>query len=423
MIYKPGIMSAKRKYLAGISAAIVVVAFAAVMVVSGGGSEKMHTVALGNFELAIEVKGEIQGKNAIIIGLPDDLKRNDLRIYQLKLKDLVEEGTLVRQGDYIATLDAAQITQQMQNNNQDLDKRRAELNDARIDSSIQLTSLREELAEFTYDLAYKKLELEQARFESPAYQRKIKVEYDKTIREMEKKHRDYELKRLDLKMKTKRIEDRFLEHHKRDSLLKRAMVATRVTSPKEGMVMYVKMWNGRKLRVGDEVNMWMPDIATLPDMSQPVSEAYIQEIDITKIAVGDSVDVTVDALPGKTIKGAVSDIANIGQELQGFDMKVFKILIDLKAQGNELKPAMTSSNRIILKKMPNVVKIPRNCLFRINGESFVYIKEGGQVMKKLVTPGIENETEVVIESGLAPGDRILLSSPENAGEIVLWAGK
>ena len=346
-IYKTEIMSGKRKYLLWISVITVVVAFAAVMVVSGGGNEKMHTVKLGNFELAIEVKGEIQGKNAIIIGLPDDLKRNDLRIYQLKLKDLVEEGTLVREGDYIATLDAAQITQQMESNNQDLDRRRAELNDAKIDSSIQLTQLREELAEFTYDLDYKKLELEQARFESPAYQRRIKVEYDKTIREMEKKHRDYELKKLDLKMKTKRIEDRFLVHHKRDSLLKRAMAATRVMSPKDGMVMYVKMWNGRKLRVGDEVNMWMPDIATLPDMNQPVSEAYIQEIDITKIAVGDSVDVTVDALPGKSIKGAVSDIANIGQELQGFDMKVFRILIDLKPQGNELKPAMTSNNRII----------------------------------------------------------------------------
>ena len=72
--------------------------------------------------------------------------------------------------------------------------------------------------------------------------------------------------------------------------------------------------------------------------------------------------------------------------------------------------------------MTNVVKIPRNSLFRINGESFVYIKEGGQDLKKPVIPGIENETEVVIESGLAPGDRILLSSPENAGEIALWAG-
>jgi len=416
-------MSAKRKYFILISVLTLVVAVAAVMVVSGGGNEKTHTVELGNFELAIEVKGEIQGKNAIIIGLPDDLKRNDLRIYQLKLKDLVEEGTLVRQGDYIATLDAAQITQQLENNNQDLERRRAELNDARIDSSIQLTKLREELAEFTYDLAYKKLELEQARFESPAYQRKVKVEFDRTIREMETKRRDYELKRLDLKMKTQRIEDRFTEHHKRDSLLKRAMASTRVLSPKDGMVMYVKLWNGRKLRVGDDVNIWMPDIATLPDMTQPVSEAYIQEIDITKIAVGDSVDVKVDALPGKSIKGAVSDIANIGQELQGFDMKVFKILIDLKAQGNELKPAMTSSNRIILKKMNNVIKIPRNSLFRLNGESFVYVKEGGEIMKKLVSPGIENEEEVVIEQGLEPGNRILLSSPENAGEIVLWAGK
>lgn len=414
-------MSLKKKYFALFSALTIVAAFAAVMVVSGGKSEKTYTVATGNFELAIEVKGEIQGRNAIVVGLPDDLKRNDLRIYQYKLKDIVEEGTLVRTGDWIATLDAAQITQQMQNNGQDLDRRRAELNDAQIDSSIQLTKLREELAEFQYDLEYKKLELEQAKFESPAYQRRIKTEYDKTIREMEKKRRDYELKRLDLRMRTKRIETRYDEHYKRDSLLKRAMAATRVISPKEGMVMYVKMWNGRKLRAGDDVSMYMPDIATLPDMTQPVSEAYIQEIDITKIAVGDSVDVTVDALPGKVFKGVVADIANMGQEIQGFDMKVFKIMINLKFQGSDLKPAMTSNNRIIITRMNNVVKIPRNCLFRQNGESFVYVKENGKIMKKAVVPGIENEEEVVIDNGLAPGDRILASPPENAAEIVLWA--
>lgn len=413
-------MKLKRKHLLVIIAAVVLTVVVAAIALSTGPGENLHKVKSGPFELSLEVKGEIQGKNAVVISLPDELKHNDLRIYQLKIKDMVEEGTAVKTGDWVATLDAAQITQQMQNNQQDLDKQRAELNDAKIDSSIQLTVLREELGEFKYDLEYKKLELEQSQYESPAYQRKKKMEYDQTVRQMEKKRRDYKLKQLELKMKTNRIKERFDYHYKRDSLLKLAMSAARVTAPKDGMVMYARLWNGRKLRVGDDISIWMPTIATLPDLSQPVSEAYIPEIDITKIALGDSVEITIDALPRNKFKGSVSNIANVGQELSGFDMKVFKIMIDLEVEGKPIKPAMTSNNKIILAKLPDVVKIPRNCLFRKNGDSFVYLNDGGQTWKKSVTPGLENEEEVVIESGLSPGDLILTAQPEETETIAFW---
>ncbi len=417
-------MTAKRnvRILIGLIAALAVVLLL-FLTLTGGGDYKTHTVKMGPFELALEVKGEIQGKNAIVIGLPDELKHSDLRIYQVKLKDMVEEGTLVQQGDYVATLDAAEITQQMQNNNEDLQKHRAELNDAKIDSSIQLTKLREELGEFVYDLEYKKLELDQARYESPAYQRRMKADYDRTIRDMEKKKRDYELKKLDLKMRIRRIEDRYSYYNKRDSLMKQAIASSRVTAPKEGMIMYAKQWNGRKVRAGDDISIWMPSIATLPDMSQPVSEAYIQEIDITKISPGDSVEVTIDALPGEVFKGTVSQIANVGQELQGFDMKVFRIAVDISVRGREIKPAMTSNNKIILQKFDNVVTIPRGCLYTSNGGSYVYLEQDGQTWRKKVVPGPENDQEVVIENGLMPGDKIRVHPPELEDDIRLWADR
>lgn len=404
--------------------AIILLLVAAFIIVGRAGlsSEKIHVVEAGPFELSLNTKGEIQGKNAVVISLPDELKRRDLRIWSLKIKDLVAEGTIVKKGDWVATLDAAMITQQMQNNSQDLAKRKAELNDAKIDSTIQLTKLREELEEFTYDLEYKKLELEQAKFESPAYQRKKQVEFNKTLRMMDKKRRDYEIKRLDLKMKTKRIEDKHDYYAKRDELLKKAMMACRVKAPKNGMVMYAKLWGGRKLRVGDEVSMWNPAIATLPDMSVLVSETYVQEIDITKIGVGDSVQIKIDALPNKKYSGIISKIANIGQELTGFDTKVFRVLIDLNENGKELKPAMTTDNRVILQNLDEVIKIPRQCIFGTNGGAYVFLKKNGKTWKKKVETGLENETDVIIKTGLDINDKIFTSSPPTPNEIPFYEG-
>ncbi len=414
-------MSVNKKRIFGISAAAVVLIIAAVLISrSTLTSHKFYTVKPGPFELSINTKGEIQGKNAVVINLPDELRRRDLHIYELQIKDMVQEGTSVKKGDWVATLDAASITEQIQNNKQDLDQRRAELNDAKIDSAIQLTKLREELEEFKYDLEYKKIELEQAKYESPAYQRKQQVEFNKTLRQMDKKRRDYKLKKLELKMKTGRIEERYQRYQRRDSLLKEGVAATRVTAPKDGMIMYAKLWGGRKLRVGDQISLWMPTIATLPDMSVLVSETYIQEIDVTKLAIGDSVQVTIDALPGKTYKGFVSKIANVGQELQGFDTKVFRVFIDLDEHGKEIKPAMTTNNSIIVERYENVLKIPRKCLFNSNGDSFVFLKKDDKIWKKKVTPGTENEVDVIINSGLNENDKILMILPENADELEFY---
>ncbi len=412
----------KKNYIWIAVIALVAIVAAVVLGKSGIVSDKIHTVKSGAFELALNTKGEINGKNAVVISMPDALKNRDLRIYDLEIKDMVPEGTIVKKGDWVATLDAAKINQQMQSNRQELDKRRAELNDAKIDSAIQLTKLREELEEFQYDLEYKKLELEQAKYESPAYQRKKQVEFNKTIRQMEKKRRDYELKRLDLKNKTRRIEEKFEYYEKRDELLKEGVMLCRVKAPKDGMVMYAKLWGGRKLRVGDEVSIWSPAIATLPDMSVLVSETYIQEIDITKISVGDSVEISIDALPNKQYSGKISKITNIGQELPGFDTKVFRVLIDMNENGKELKPSMTTDNRIIVEKLEEVIAIPRTSLFGTTDENYVFIKKGGQLYKQKVETGIENEHEVVIKTGLKQKDKILTTLPADADKIDFYEG-
>lgn len=400
-----------------VAVAVVVVAIVASLVSVPG--ENLHKVKKGNFTLAIEVKGEIQGKNAIVISMPDELTHRDLPIRQFKIKEMVEEGTVVKDGDWVATLDAAEITQQIERNGQDLERVTAELNDAKIDSSITLTNLREELAEFVFTLEYKELELQQAQFESPAYQRKKKVEYDQTVRMMDKKHRDYELRQLALKRRISWFERRYNHFFRRDSLLKTALNAVQVTAPKDGTVMYARLWNGRKLKTGDNVSMWMPTIATLPDLSQPISEAYIPEIDITKVSLGDSAEITIDALPKDKFKGVVTSIANVGQELSGFDMKVFRLTIDIKTEGKEVKPSMTSNNKIIVSQIPDVIKIPRNFLHKQDGESYVYLKESGKTWRKKVTPGLENEEEVIIESGLSAGDKIFASPPHKVESAML----
>ena len=412
----------KNKYFIIITGIVLIVVAGIFIAKNTLSNENVHTVRSGSFELALNTKGEIQGKNAVIINMPDILRKRELRIYQLQIKDLIAEGTVVKKGDWVATLDAANITQRIQSNTQELDRARAELNDAQIDSTIQLTKLREELDEFKYDLEYKKLELDQSKYESTAYQRKKQTEYNQTLRMMEQKRRDLELRRLNLKMRIQRVEAQFNRYSEQDSMLKQGMMACRVMAPKDGIVLYAKRWNGIKLQVGDNVDIWRPAIATLPDMSVLVSETYVQEIDITKIAVGDSAIISIDALPGKQYTGVISKIANIGQELAGYDMKVFRVLIDMKEKDKAIKPAMTTDNKIILKKLDETIKIPREFLFGTNDTQYVLIRKEGKIWKKVVVPGLDNDTEVTIISGLEENDKIYAEPPVELDSIPYYKG-
>lgn len=370
-----------------------------------------------DFEFVIETKGEIRGIDAQNIVLPPEFKNRELWVHNFKIKDLVKEGTLVKTGDWVATIDVSELNQQKENNNVELARRKSEFNDAVIDSAIYLNGLREALKESKFDLEYKQYELEQSKYESPAYQRKKKMEYEKTVRLINKNKRDYELRRLEQKMRLKRHEDRYMYNRLRDSALNLAIQAASVKSPGNGILMYARRWGFRKIRIGDNIDPWDSQIAQLPDVSILNSETFVEEIYITKIGKGDSVSITIDALPKLKLTGVVTEIANIGQEIPNVESKVFRTLVRINENNPNLKPGMSTNNRIRLNRVSDVLTIPRECLFSENGIRFVYLKKEGKLVKRKVVTGFENDKEIIVRSGLAENNRILVSAPKQAETI------
>jgi hypothetical protein len=159
--------------------------------------------------------------------------------------------------------------------------------------------------------------------------------------------------------------------------------------------------------------MQNPVIATLPDLSVLVSETYVEEIYISKIKIGDSARVYIDALKNQQKIGVISNISNVGQEMTGFESKVFKVNIRISSDNKRIKPAMTTNNEIIISKEPDVLVIPRPALFSDGPEEYVYLKEFGGISRRKVECGNHNDNLVVIKNGLKEGDRILLGKPDN----------
>ena len=350
----------------------------------------------------------------MLINIPDIFGDRTLEIYETQMKDLIPEGSIVKKGDYVALLDQGRIKQLKENNIEALKKMLFNFNDAKIDSAVELVAFRDNIEQFGFDLQYKKVELEQSVYESPAYQRKALMAYERALRQLEEKKRAYLMTQKALRIHVSRDEDWIRKLTEKDEKYQIAFDAARITAPQDGMLIYGRTFGrggSRKLTIGSNVSMQSPVIATLPDLSVLVSETYVEEIYISKIKVGDSARVYIDAMKNQEKIGAISNISNVGQEMTGFDSKVFRVNIRIASDNNRIKPAMTTNNEIIIAREQNVIVIPRSALFNEEGKQFVYLKEIGKISIRDVECGSQSDKFVVIKNGLKEGDKILLSKP------------
>lgn len=376
------------------------------------GKEKTHKIRKGNLEVVVNCKGEVRGEKYTDINLPDVICDEEMHIYQFKIADAIPEGKVVKKGDYIAKLDDGQIMTNMRNMMQEKEKVDSDLRDAVLDSAVVLSQRRESINNAKLDLEYLKIDLEQSKFESEAYQRKTHMSYQKAEIEVDKINRNYLLERNRLKLRVARHKDRVNEFQGKIAKYQAALAATTITTPEDGIVMFTKDRNGKAYGKDSQIDIWRPSIATLPDMSVAITETFVREIDISKIVMGDSVRISIDALPDKFFLGKVNKIANIGEDHKDFDMKVFRVIIRFERSDKDMKPGMNANSDIVIASYRDQLLVPRKAIFSKNGKLILYIKKGSNITEQEISLVGENEQFVIVDKVIQEGDVVLLYQPE-----------
>jgi len=194
-----------------------------------------------------------------------------------------------------------------------------------------------------------------------------------------------------------------------------------IKAPASGMVIYEKEWGGTKRKVGSTITPWDRTVATLPDFSTMVSQTYINEIDFNRIKTGQKVTIGVDAFPEKRYTGVVKEIANIGEQLEGNDAKVFEVVVKIDVIDSIMRPSMTTSNAIVTAIHEDVIYIPLEAFHQNDSIAFVY-KLGKKISKQIVIEGDANDKYIIITKGLTEEDEVLLTIPENE-KLIPFTGK
>jgi len=199
---------------------------------------------------------------------------------------------------------------------------------------------------------------------------------------------------------------------------------TKITAPPPGLVVYAT-----STRTGARGGFTQPleegqtvrerqELIYLPSTSAMMAELMIHESSLEKVQLGQSVRVTVDAMPGRSFTGEVKFIAPLPDAMSSFmnpDRKVYTTRVSLEGNHPDLRTGMSCRAEILVDQYESATYVPVQAVVRVAGRPTVYIRAGDKFVPRPVEVGLDNSSMIRVVSGLNAGEVVSLTPPLDTG--------
>ena len=406
----------------------------------------------------VTASGEIKPKNYINIGTNAEMPS---RITDI----LVREGDRVKHGQLLAKLESVQPEA-------NLAAMKASLSSSEADSAAAEASVKaadESMASSVATVDRAKADLEQSKLDLARSEELLKgkliarqefdskrTTYDSraaAVREAEAKVAQSKAQRDQMSSQLAAAQRRITlasanMHRASDVLQKTFSIA-----PLDGVVTNLPVRVGETVVPGIQ-NSASSLIMTIADMSLITAEVKVDETDIVNVALNQTADITIDAIPNKTFKGHVIEMGNTAilrstglaasqSTVSSQEAKDFKVVIAIENPPEEIRPGLSCTSKITTATRQNTVSIPIQALtVRQKGEleapppgaakkggvqaatkpdpaaekakkeevQGVFVIQGEKAVFRKVDTGIPGATDIEVVKGLKEGDEIITGS-------------
>ena len=357
----------------------------------------------------------------------------------------VKEGDHVKKGQLVATVESQQPASQVQAQQATI---------AANQTTVQSYIAAEKTAQA--NLAQAQADLEQKRLD---YQR-----YQQLYKEQLVAKQDFDAKKAlyDVDVATVEQREAALAQARAQTLSARSQVnqsvamlkgntyslgLTESRAPFDGLVTNVPVREGETVVVGIQ-NAEGSTLMTLADMSVLTAEVKVDETDIVNVKLGQTADVTIDAFPGRVLKGHVTEVGDqallrttgvaTSQSTTGTEeAKDFKVVVTIDNPPSDLRPGLSCNAKITTANKPNVLTVPIQALverdvnaeqtfFKNHGKEsegaaaaatkttdtqgvFLLVRDGNRLRVRFVpvTTGVVGSTDIEVLGGVKAGDEIV----------------
>jgi len=254
----------------------------------------------------VEANGELASSETVIIS-PPFVNRQ----WQYKITFIAPEGSNAKKGQPLIKFDNSQITQKLSVKQSELNTSKKALENIYLTTKAEQEKQKLALAEaiMKQDKSERKWKNSKG-LESRLEVKNLAVQYQlakneaKRLERISSKSEQTTLAKIAIeKSKVERLQIELVE-------LQEGLQKMTVTSPKDGIVMYLSDFNGNKISSGDTV--WRGrQLIELPSIDKMIVKGQILEADAGEINIGQNVEIVLDAIPERIFKGKISQLGKI----------------------------------------------------------------------------------------------------------------
>ncbi|HVN19796.1 MAG TPA: efflux RND transporter periplasmic adaptor subunit [Dongiaceae bacterium] len=178
---------------------------------------------------------------------------------------------------------------------------------------------------------------------------------------------------------------------------------TNVRAPFDGTIYSLPVKQGAFVQTGD---LLMQEA----DLSRVLVRAFVDEPDIGRLQTGQRVEVTWDAVPGRTWTGTVASVPATVKPRGNRTVGETTCLID--NQDLRLLPNINVGVTIVVAEHDNVLTLPRDAMHVDDSVPYVFRIVNSRTKRQNIQFSLQNLTRVELTSGLSEGDQVALPADE-----------
>ncbi len=418
-----GRMSGRTRIILG-AAAVVIVVVALLATRRGGGntSSQFQTAPVQRGELTATVgaTGTVRAVQSAAL---------DWQINGVVDKVNVKVGDTVKKGDVLATLEKAQLPQNVILAQSDLVAAQKALQNASSDTASAQAAIDLKSAQDAYKKAYDyrlslngKQWIEEVRINYIHGQQVPEIVWHRGYEDagtLQKADNDLALKKARLDDAQRTYDDLKNGPNSSDVAAAQAKVdaaqatlnLASIIAPIDGVVTQASSLPGDSVGPASQASTTADQSAfRIDNLSSLLVDVQVSEVDINDVAIDQPSTLTLDAIPNKTYHGKVMGVSQAGAVSSG--AVNFTVTVQLSDADEQVKPGMTSAVNIIVKQVKDQLLVPNRAVRLVNNQRVVYILQNGQPKEVKITLGATSDTTSVVSGGdLKQGDLLILNPP------------
>ena len=355
-------------------------------------------VKLSDVHTHINTNGKVEAEKVFELHPP--LSGRCTRIY-------VREGAQLKSGDPVLALDDSALRSELASARAELATAETELrNVERGPTAEELNQAEAEIARYRMeaDAARKTLEANERLLQKGAVSRFEVEESRRGLARAEQSLQSAITRRDDIRRRydtvdRQRAVARVEAAKSRIAFLESSIERSILRAPASGTLYQFDVRDGAYLEAGALVGL-------LADLTRLRVRAFVDEPEMGRVALGNTVIVHWDARAQESWKGVVAHIP--AQVVARGTRSVAEVLCSISSPQQTLIPNINVDAEIETAQGPKVPTLPRECVFPEGKDYFVWLFQNGQARKRKVVTGRATSTFMEVTGGLSVGDRVII---------------